>query len=104
MGLFKNLARQALAHGEVTGSDFPHCFLNYVDETTLVIYGVKMKEDYTFGKADIKSCTIASSGTLISFKGKMVIGTKYQVEFNDGKTALISVPEASNKSVAHMLM
>lgn len=103
MGLFKSLARQFVKHGEVQSADFPHCFLNYIDEQTLLIYGPKI-DDYKFGKNDIKSCTIVSSGTMISFGSTMAIGTKYQVEFNDGKKAVISVPEKSNASVAHILM
>lgn len=58
----------------------------------------KRREPFTFTKADLKTVTLLQSG--VQFSGQHVIGGKtehyignrYQLEFNNGNTAIVSCP------------
>ena len=58
----------------------------------------KRREPFTFSKEDIKSVTLLQSG--VRFSGQHVIGAetthyignRYQLEFHNGNTAIVSCP------------
>ena len=64
------------------------------DVNHLMIYGVGI-EDYVFGKENIAKTTLVEEKTVIAVGSQKVYGPKYQVEFKDGKTALIAIQQSS---------
>ena len=106
MGFFKNLLRSNFSKcGEVTGSAFNGCSLSSTTKDglpALVIYGVG-KQDYIFNKNDIKEFKVIESGTFKNFGNQTLMITKYSVVFNDGKSAILSVPVGNSSTIEKVL-
>ena len=108
MGFFKNLLRNAVAGkiGEVTGSVFDGCSIATSTKKdglpALVIYGNKI-DDYVFNKNDVKEFKIIESGTLKNFGNQTLMINKYNIIFNDGKTAILSIPVGNSNSIEKIL-
>jgi len=103
-GFFKMFLRlNSNVMGFVTGSDFrngklPFAYIGKGEKANkgkLMIYGEKL-DDYVFDKSDIASVNVTAQDCF--FKGlgnKTYQGTKYEVKFNDGKSAIIQIPAAN---------
>ena len=106
MGFFKTLLRMNLNRiGNVTGSDFTNCYLSPTKKDNmpaLMIYGVG-KNDYIFNKADVKEFSIIETGTILVLDGKRYTGNKYRIVFNDGKSALLSIPSGNCQKIEQVL-
>lgn len=86
--------------GVVTGSDFkngnlPNAYLGRGEkgnEGKLMIYGEKL-DDFVFSKEDIASAKIIQDQSYFKMGGnQQKIGPKYEIKFNSGKVAIISIP------------
>lgn len=95
MGFFKNMLRMNTSRiGNVTGSDFSHCYISVAKKDgrpALVIYGTG-KEDFLFDKSDVKEISILETNTTLILENKRYVGNKYRIVFNNGKSALLSIP------------
>ena len=101
-GFFKMFLRlNSNVFGMVTGSDFrngklPFAYLGKGEKENrgkLMIYGEKL-DDYVFDKSDVAS--VVAVGQNVTFKfmaNKTYSGTKYEITFNDGKKAIIQIPQ-----------
>ena len=107
MGFFKTIFRQISGRiGEVSGSDFSGCFVNRAKKDgapALLIYGFN-KEDFIFNKGDVKEISILESGSVVGVSNNSVfVGNKYKISFNNGKTALLSIPAGNCKIIEEVL-
>lgn len=72
------------------------------DLNHLMIYGVGI-DDYVFGKDNIVKATLVEEKTVIAVGNQRVYGPKYKVEFKDGKSAFISIQNASVPQVDRII-
>lgn len=101
-GFFKMMLRMNTnVIGMVTGSSFkngklPFAYLGKGEKENkgkLMIYGEKL-EDYIFDKSSIESVVTVSTDAVFKFMAnKTYTGTKYEVKFVDGKSAIIQIPQ-----------
>ncbi len=66
-----------------------------LDRNKLMIYGVGF-DDYIFGKEDVKKAELIEEKAVFRIGNQSVFGPKYKFEFNDGKTAIITVGTADS--------
>lgn len=114
MGNFMKMTKRLNSNviGIVSGSDFKNGnlpiaylgraedgkFLGFIQKysnSKLMIYGENL-EDFIFGKDDIYSVNVVASN--IAFRtvsNKPARGTKYEVKFKNGKTAILSVHDTA---------
>lgn len=95
MGFFKNFIRNFLVkkYGIVTGSDFGSGYVVAAHKDGKVALGfiVRGKEDFIFVKSDISSVSLIGSNVKFNVDGNIKIGNKYQVQFSNGKSALVCI-------------
>ena len=72
------------------------------DVNHLMIYGVGI-DDYVFGKEDVAKVTLVEEKAVIAVGSQRDYGPKYKVEFKDGKTAYISIQQASVAQVDRII-
>ena len=72
------------------------------DVNHLMIYGVGI-DDYVFGKEDVAKVTLVEEKAVIAVGSQRAYGPKYKVEFKDGKTAYISIQQASVAQVDRII-
>lgn len=94
----KGAVKSATAIGKVTGSEFPLGTYINVTETNgeaSLTFTYPNKQEYTVTHDKVKSAEILAMGVIdIEKKGNQttsVYGTKYKVEFTDGKVAILTV-------------
>jgi hypothetical protein len=105
MGFFKNILRANTAIGSVSGSDFNNCQLNMAKKDgsrALLISGLG-KEDFVFDKSDVKEFSVVASNVNFKLGTQPKIGNKYKIEFNNGKTAIVSVPAHECEKIENIL-
>lgn len=72
------------------------------DVNHLMIYGVGI-DDYVFGKEDVAKVTLVEEKAVIAVGSQRAYGPQYKVEFKDGKTAYISIQQASVAQVDRII-
>ena len=101
-GFFKMFLRlNGNVIGMVTGSDFrngklPFAYLGKGEKGNrdkLMIYGEKL-DDYLFDKSNVDAVVAVAQNVAFKFLGnKTYSGTKYEIKFKDGKSAIIHIPQ-----------
>lgn len=98
MGFLSNMAKAMTSIGKVSGSNFPvGTIINLKKEggDDAMLFTFPNKEEYVVTRDKVKSAAVLSMGVIdIQNNGKQtttVYGTKYKVELNDGKVAILTV-------------
>lgn len=87
--------------GFTSGSDFPNGRVTpgTIDgkkdgKRCLTIFGSGYK-DFSFTKEDIKHLEVIQAGAPFAIGANRYIGTKFKIEFKNGKSVVMSVPEGN---------
>ncbi len=94
----KGVMKQMTKIGTVSGADFPlGTIINFssADGDSAMLFTYPNKEEYVVTHEKVKSASVLAMGVIeIEKNGNnttLVYGTKYRVELNDGKVAILTV-------------
>ena len=68
-----------------------------------MIYGEKI-DDFIFSREDVKESKIIGTNVPFTMSGQQKIGTKYEILFNDGRKAILTVVANSAQIVDNVLL